>query len=318
MSTPWSGLPGRLAERLAAGDFVVTAEMTPPDSADAQDVYARAAAFEDLVDAVNATDSPGANCHLSSVATCALLARRGIDAVAQISCRDRNRIAIQADVLGAAALGIHNLLCLTGDGVEAGDQPGAKPVFDLDGVTLLAAVRAMRDEGRFMSGRRIASPPRLLLGATDNPFNADMPLRVERLARKIEAGAGFIQTQYCFDVPQLGRYLELVCRRGLDRAAAILVGVGPLASAKAALWMRAHVPGVHIPDALVERLARAAEPQREGLAICVETMQAVRALPGVRGIHIMAFKQEQAIGELLERSGIGARRRSDRGQRTGT
>ncbi len=181
---------------LRRGEFAVTAELNPPDSADPQDVYDRAAVFEGWVDAINAVDASGANCHMSSVGICALLTRMGYAVVMQAACRDRNRIAIQGDVLGAAAMGVANILCLTGDGVQAGDQPGAMPVFDLDSISLLETVRTMRDDARFLSGRKITSPPHVFLGAASNPFAPPYEFRALRLAKKVEAGAQFIQTQY--------------------------------------------------------------------------------------------------------------------------
>ncbi len=196
---------GRLERVLRAGEFAVTAELDPPDSADPDEVIARAGIFDGWVDAINATDGSGANCHMSSVGACALLTRVGYAPVMQISCRDHNRIAIQGNVLGAAAMGVCNVLCLTGDGVQAGDQPQAKPVFDLDCMSLLETIRTMRDNSRFLSGRRITTPPRLFLGAAANPFAPPHDFRPLRLAKKIAAGAQFVQTQYCLRSPHVPR-----------------------------------------------------------------------------------------------------------------
>jgi 5,10-methylenetetrahydrofolate reductase len=226
----------------------------------------------------------------------------------QISCRDRNRIAIQGDVLGAAAMGISTILCLTGDGVQAGDQPQAKPVFDFDCMSLLAAVRMMRDESRFLSGRRLDSPPDVFLGAAANPFAPPYDYRPERLAKKIEAGAQFVQTQYCFDLSLLERYMEQVRDRGLDEQCFILVGVGPLASARAARWIRGNVPGVHIPDPVIERLEGAEDQKREGRNICVEMIQRLHEMPGISGVHVMAYRQEELVSEIIRDSGIIADR----------
>ena len=200
VEAPQFSSDGRLEKVLRAGRFAVTAELNPPDSADPEEVYRRALVLSQVCDGINAVDASGANCHMSSVGICALLTRAGYSPVMQISCRDRNRIAIQGDVLGAAAMGVSNILCLTGDGVETGDHPGAKPVFDLDSMSLLRTVRAMRDDGRFMSGREITAPPRVFLGAAANPFAPPLDYRPQRLANKIAAGAQFIQTQYCFDL----------------------------------------------------------------------------------------------------------------------
>jgi 5,10-methylenetetrahydrofolate reductase len=295
---------GRLERVLRRGEFAVTTELDPPDSADPEDVYNRARVFAGWVDGINATDGSGGNCHMSSVAVCALLTRIGHSPILQIACRDYNRIAIQGNVLGAAALGVCNVLCLTGDGVQSGDQPDAKPVFDLDSISLLTTIRTMRDRGRFLSGRQITTPPRLFLGAAENPFAPPFDFRPLRLAKKIEAGAQFLQTQYCFDVRLLRGFMERVRDMGLDEKCFILVGVGPLASAKSARWMRAHVAGVHIPDAIVERLESSTNPRAEGKKLCIELIQEIREIKGVAGIHVMAYRQEEYVSEIVHESGI--------------
>jgi methylenetetrahydrofolate reductase (NADPH) len=233
--------PGRLERVLRAGQFAITSELAPPDSADPAEVYQRARLFDRYVDAINATDGSGANCHMSSLAVCALLTRVGYAPVMQISCRDRNRIAIQGDILGCAAMGVCNVLCLSGDGVQAGDHPQALPVFDLDSISLLATARTLRDEHRFLSGRKISYAPRVFLGAAENPFAHPVAWRAQRLAKKVEAGAQFIQTQYCYDIALLKQFLREVQDLGLSGKVFILVGVGPLRSAKAAQYMRTHV-----------------------------------------------------------------------------
>jgi methylenetetrahydrofolate reductase (NADPH) len=305
---PGHSSAGRFERILRAGQFAVTTELAPPDSADAQDVYRRASLFDGSVDAINATDGSGANCHMSSVAVCALLTRVGYAPVMQISCRDKNRIAIQGDILGAAAMGVCNVLCLTGDGVQAGDHPQALPVFDLDSMTLLATARAMRDEQRFLSGRALTAAPRVLLGAAENPFAEPLEYRAQRLAKKIAAGAQFIQTQYCFDIGRLEAFMRRVEDLGLLERVFILVGVGPLRSAKAAEWMRAHVPGLHIPDPVIARLAGARDAAREGRELCIELIQRIREVRGVAGIHLMAYRQEESVPEIVARSGVLAGR----------
>jgi methylenetetrahydrofolate reductase (NADPH) len=296
--------PGRFERVLRAGQFAVTTELDPPDSADPEDVYRRARVFDGFVDAINATDGSGANCHMSSMAVCALLTRVGYAPVMQISCRDKNRIAIQGDILGAAAMGVCNLLCLTGDGVQAGDHPQALPVFDLDCMTLLETARTLRDEHRFLSGRKITYAPRVLLGAAENPFTTPIEWRAQRLAKKVAAGAQFIQTQWCYDVPLLRTFMSRVEDLGLLEKVFILVGVGPLRSAKSAEWIRTHVPGVHIPDQVVARLAGAADPAVEGRKLCIDLIQEIRTIKGVHGVHVMAFRQEHAVAEIIERSGV--------------
>jgi len=295
---------GRLERVLRAGEFAVTAELNPPDSADPNEVFERGAIFDGWVDGINATDGSGANCHMSSVSICALLTRVGYSPIMQISCRDHNRIAIQGNVLGAAAMGVNNILCLTGDGVQAGDQPGAKPVFDLDCMSLLRTVRQMRDEGRFLSGRKITAPPQVFLGAAINPFAPPYDFRPQRLAKKIEAGAQFVQSQYCFDILMLERYMEQVRDMGLDEKCFILVGVGPLASARAAKWIRSNVPGIHIPDAVIDRLEGAEDQKLEGKNICIEMLQQIREMPGISGAHVMAYRQEELVADIVHESGI--------------
>lgn len=295
---------GRLERTLWSGRFAVTTELAPPDSADPADVYERAAVFEGCVDAINATDGSGANCHMSSVAVCALLKSRGYTPVLQISCRDRNRIAMQGDALGAAALGIENILCITGDGVQVGDHPGAKPVFDLGSITLLDTLRGMRDNRQYLSGRSLTTPPRLFLGAAANPFIPSREVRIERLKTKLQAGAQFFQTQYCFDLAPLRAFMAEIRDLGLDKRANILVGVGPLASGKSARWIRTHVPGVHVPDEIVMRLEQAAKPAQEGRRICVELIQQIREIPGVAGVHMMAARQERYVREILHDAGV--------------
>ena len=301
---PGHSSPSRLERVLRAGQFAVTTELAPPDSADPHEVYERARIFDGHVDAINATDGSGANCHMSSVAVCALLTRLGYALVMQISCRDKNRIAIQGDILGGAAMGVCNILCLTGDGVQAGDHPQAQPVFDLDCMSLLSTARTLRDEQRFLSGRRLTYGPRVFLGAASNPFAPPLDWRAERLAKKVAAGAQFIQTQYCYDVPMLRTFMRRVEDLGLLGRVFILVGVGPLRSAKTAEWMRRNVPGLHIPDAVVKRLAGAEDPTREGLRLCVELIQQIREVPGVSGVHVMAYRQEESVPEIIERSGV--------------
>ena len=294
----------RLERVLRAGRFAVTAELNPPDSADPADVFEAARPLAEVADALNATDASGANCHMSSIGICALLVRAGYGMVYQISCRDRNRIAIQGDVLGAAAMGVGNILCLTGDGVGVGDQPGARPVFDFDSLSLLRTIRTMRDEGVFLSGRKITRPPHLFLGAAENPCIPPYDWRPERLAKKVEAGAQFIQTNYIYDIPLFERFMARVRDLGIDKKTYILAGVGPLASAKAARWMRANVPGIHIPDAVIERVEKSAKPAEEGRRLCVELIQRVREIEGVAGVHVMAYRREHQVSEIMAEAGI--------------
>ena len=295
---------GRLERILRKGIFAVTAELAPPDSALAEDVYERAQIFDGYVDGMNATDGSGANCHMSSVAMCALLTNVGYSPVMQISCRDKNRIAIQGDVLGASAMGVSNVLCLSGDGVQVGDHPEAKPVFDLDSISLLQTLKIMRDESRFLSGRKLTTPPKLFLGAAENPHAPPYDFRPYRLAKKIAAGADFIQTQYIYDVEQFRIFMDKCGELELLDKCYILAGVGPLASARTANWIRTNVPGIHIPDHIISRIGGAEDQKKEGRKVCVELIQQIREIEGVSGVHVMAYRQEEAVAEIIQQSGV--------------
>jgi 5,10-methylenetetrahydrofolate reductase len=287
-----------------SGRLVVTVEVSPPDSADPAELIAHAGRFRDLADAINITDGAGANCHMSSAAAAAILAVNGLVPVAQFSCRDRNRIALQGDILGAAALGVRNILCLTGDDVSQGDHADAKAVFDVDSISLLRITGRMRDGGAFASGRKLDVAPNLFLGATANPFVPPYRDRITNLERKIDAGARFIQTQFCFDAPMLADFMREVRSLGLHKRCAIIVGVGTLGSAKALRRMREHVPGVHIPDAVLERIARAGDQRAEAKAVLIETIQAVCGIDGVAGVHLMGYRNDQVLAEAIEQSEI--------------
>ncbi|MCP4423214.1 MAG: methylenetetrahydrofolate reductase [Chloroflexi bacterium] len=296
----------RLERVLRSGRFAVTAELNPPDSADPEDVYKAALVLSEVCDGINAVDASGAHCHMSSVAICALLTRAGYEPVYQVACRDRNRIAIQGDLLGAAAMGVRNVFCITGDDVSIGDQPEAKRVFDFDSIQLLRTARMMRDEAVFLSGRKLTTPPRMFLGAAANPFVPPYDWRPLRLAKKVAAGADFIQTQYCFDVPRFEKFMQRVRDLGLHEKAFILVGVGPLRSERAAEYMRSNVPGVVVPDAIIERLRKTPKKQKqaEGKRICTEIVQQLREIEGVAGVHVMAYRQEKLVAQIVEEAGL--------------
>ena len=296
----------RLERVLRNGRFAVTSELNPPDSADPEDVYRAAIVLSQVCDGINAVDASGANVHMSSVGICALLTRAGYEPVYQVAARDRNRIAIQGDLLGAAAMGVRNVLFITGDDVSNGDQPQAKRVFDMDSIQMLRMARTMRDEGMFLSGRKITKPPKLFLGAAANPFVPPYDWRPLRLAKKVAAGAEFVQTQYCFDVPRFETYMQRVRDMGLHEKVFILVGVGPLRSARGAEFMRSKVPGVVIPDAIVERLKKTPKKQQkaEGKKIAIEIIQQVKEIEGVAGVHVMAYRQEELVAEIIEEAGL--------------
>jgi methylenetetrahydrofolate reductase (NADPH) len=295
---------GPLERACRSGRFVITVEVAPPDSANPADLLARAEKFKGLVDAINITDGAGGNCHMSSVAASAILTAHGFAPVYQIACRDRNRIAIQGDILGASALGVQNILCLTGDDVSQGDHPQAKPVFDLDAVSLLHIARGMCDRGEYASGRKLLTAPDLFIGATANPFVPPFGDRIANLEKKIAAGARFIQTQFCFDVPMLEDFMRLVRERGLHQRAYFIVGVGTLGSAKALSWMANNVPGVHVPPALLARIAAAPDQKAAAKQVCIETIQALARIEGVAGVHVMGHKNEDTLAEIITECGL--------------
>jgi methylenetetrahydrofolate reductase (NADPH) len=298
-----------LREALAAGRFAVTAEIGPPRGVDPDAVTRKAALLRGWVDAANVTDCQGAHVRLSSLAGSVLAAQAGVEPVMQLTCRDRNRIALQSDLVGAAALGIPNVLLLTGDHPVFGDHPDAKPVFDLDSVQLVWTARSLRDEGLLLSGRTVDPRPSFLIGAVENPFAPPAGFRATRLAKKVAAGAEFCQTQFVFDVPVFARFMAEVVDRGIADRCAVLAGVGPIRSLRAHEFIRSSVPGVHVPDEVGRRL-RAVPADRvadEGVALCVETIRALREIPGVAGVHVMAFGHERGIPEILERAGVRER-----------
>ena len=295
---------GQLERILDAGIFAVTAEVTPPLSSDPRELLDRASPLKELADAVNVTDGVRARAHMASLASAATLAAAGIEPVLQLITRDRNRIALQGLLLGAAALGIRNILCLAGDPPAAGDQPMAKPVFDLTSPELIATATAMRDQGTIPSGREITTAPRLFVGTTDTPIDPPTGWKPDRLEAKVKAGADFIQTQLCFDVDVVRRYTARLEEVGIGRGVPMLVGIGPLGSAGAPRWMRENLPGTVVPDAVVRRMEGASDTKREGRRICVELMQELQDVPGVAGVHLMAPRNEAEVPRAIEDSGV--------------
>jgi methylenetetrahydrofolate reductase (NADPH) len=297
--------PSDFGRRLAAGRFVVTAELSPPVATDPADFIARALPLRGVAAAVNVTDGAGAKAHLSSLVAAHFLVANGIEPILQMTCRDRNRIALQGDLLGALALGIHNVLVLGGDDPKAGDQPEAKPVFDLDSRALLATAQLMRDEHRLPPGTEIKGPTGLLLGAADVPIDPPAGWTPKGLIAKAEAGADFVQTQFCMDVGVVRRYAERLVDVGLAPKLKILIGIAPIPSARSARWMREKLFGTLIPDAIVDRLEKAADPRLEGRKICIELLQQLAEIPGIAGAHVMAPQNPSAIPEVIVESGVG-------------
>ena len=296
--------PSALAARLKSGRFVVTAELTPPVTTDGVAAIGRVMALKGLATAVNVTDGAGAKAHLSSLVAAQFLRDAGIEPIRQVTCRDRNRLALQADLLGAMALGITNVLVLGGDDPRTGDQPETKPVFDLDSRGLLAMARTMREERRLPSGTAIKGPVALFLGAADVPVDPPPGWTAPSLTAKIEAGAEFVQTQFCMDIAVVRRYAARLVELGLTERAGILVGVAPIPSARSARWMREKLFGTIVPEAIVARLERAADPKREGAKICIELLQQLKETPGIAGAHVMAPQNPGAVPEVIAASGV--------------
>jgi len=299
-STPLSHM---LQERLRKDGphrrFVMTAELAPPVSCDAAELLQRAAGLKGVADAVNVTDGAGARAHMSALAASSLLIGAGIEPILQITCRDKNRIALQSEMMGAAALGIRNLLLLTGDDPKAGDQPDTKPVFDIDSKTLIETARRLRDEGVLPTGRKVGGKAEFFIGAADMPIDPPAGWQPNALLGKVKSGAQFAQTQFCMDAAIVRRYIGALEAAGITKELAILIGVNPLRSAKSAAWMKSHLYGTIIPDAFIARLEKASDPAREGVRICVELIEELSTIPGVAGVHIMAPGNDAAIPEVI-------------------
>jgi methylenetetrahydrofolate reductase (NADPH) len=297
-----------LQKKLVAKRFVITAEATPPISFDRADLTAKALPLKGLADAVNLTDGAGARPHLSAVMAAAMLVQEGVEPILQFTCRDRNRIALQSDLIAAAAAGVHNLLVLRGDDPSAGDQPDAKAVFDLDARQLLETARRLRDTGELPSGRKVAGKAEFFLGGADSPIDPPAGWEPKGLAAKIDAGAQFVQTQFCMDAGVVRRYLARLAEYGITDKLSILIGIAPLRSAKSALWMKEKLFGTIIPDALVARMEAASDPVAEGRAICVDLIAELCDIPGVAGVHIMAPNNDAAVPEVIRAARASVKR----------
>lgn len=296
---------------LEAGHFAVTSELGPPQSADPEVIREKAKLLRGHVDAFNVTDGQTAVVRMASWAACKIAMDEGLDPIVQMTCRDRNRIALQMDVLGISALGMKNMLCLTGDHQSFGNHPSAKGVFDIDSVQLIQMVKNMRDEQKFQCGDTMKVEPRLFIGAAENPFADPFDLRVIRLAKKVAAGADFIQTQLIYNVDKFAQWMEQVRARGLHKKVHILAGVGPIRSLPAARYMKTRIPGMDIPDSVIERLSGVPrrEVAQEGIKLCVDIINQVRQIEGVAGVHIMAIEWEEAVAEICEAAKLHPRPR---------
>ncbi len=289
---------------LEAGEFVVTSEIGPPKSADGGPVREKARMLKGFADAFNVTDNQTAIVRMSSLAASLFCIQEGVEPIMQMTCRDRNRLAMQSEMLGAAALGVRNMLCITGDHQRFGNQPESRNVFDLDSTQQLMVFRRMCDEGEMWCGDSIKVPPKMFLGAAANPFADPMEMGIIRLNKKVCAGADFIQTQAIFDLDRFREWHRLLVSKGLHERTHILAGVLPLRSYKAARFMADKVPGMSVPDDLLRRMSNASDEKAEGMRICLETIDELRDLPGIKGIHLMPVNWESAVPEIVERAGL--------------
>ncbi len=292
----------KLERLLQAGEFVACGELGPPQSADAGAIRKKCAYFRNYVDVANITDNQSGIVRLSSIAGAAIMIQAGLEPIIQVTCRDRNRLAIQSDILGAAALGVRNVLCLTGDHQRSGNHPQAKGVFDLDAITLIDMVRCMRDEKKFQCGEEIKVEPRMFIGGAANPFAEPYDWRVTRLEKKIKAGADFIQTQAIFDLSRFEQFMREVRQRELHKQVYIIAGVLPARSAKALAYMRDEVPGMRVPDEILRRMESAEDSKEEGVTICAELIRRLRDIEGVAGVHIMPVMWESITPTLVQRA----------------
>lgn len=293
-----------LMKTLETGHFAVTAELTPPRGADFDSLDTAAAILKPAVTAVNLTDGAGARVRMSSMAAAIRLKQSGVEPILQMTCRDRNRIAIQSDLLGAAAFGINNVLVLRGDAVDAGDEPNAKGVFDFDSTSMIAALHKMSRDGTTLSGTELSTAPAFYPGTADAPHDPPDDWKPDSLLAKYDAGARFVQTQYCYDMDILGRYMKRLSDHGVTEKLHFIVGLGPLRSAKGAIWMRDSLFGTIMPDGVIRRMEAARDPRREGVKICAELMQEVRGIAGVSGTHLMAPGLHREMVEAVELAGV--------------
>lgn len=297
---------GNLEKVLARGHFAVTAECGPPRGADLDVIRRKGEILKGYADAVNVTDNQTAMVRMSSTASCVILRETGIEPVLQMTVRDRNRIALQSDALGASALGIRNVLCLSGDHQSFGDHPGAKNVHDIDSIQFIDTLRMMRDDAKFLSGDEIKGKPDIFIGCVENPFADPFDIRALRLAKKVRAGAQFVQTQCVFNIEKFKRWMDMVRDLGIHEKAHILAGITPLKSPAMARYMKNSVPGMDVPDPLIERMSSVGKDRcrAEGVAICLETIDAMKNIKGIAGIHIMAIEWEEIVPEIVNKAGF--------------
>ena len=305
--------PSKLQKIMAAGHFGVTSECGPPRGTDGHIVEEKAKLIGDYVDAINVTDNQTAVVRMCSLASCIRIKQMGLEPVLQMVTRDRNRIGLQSDILGAASFGIHNLLCLTGDHQSFGDHPNAANVFDLDSTQLVRTATMMRDEGKLLSGFEMKSRPEMFIGAAENPFADPFEIRVMRLAKKVAAGAQFIQTQCIYNMPKFKLWMQGVVDKGLHEKVFIMAGITPMKGLGMAKYMKNKVPGMDVPDDLIARLAGTPKEKQaeEGIKIAIEQIQELKEVQGVRGFHIMAIEWEEKVPEIVKATGLYPRPKVD-------
>jgi len=291
-----------LHKKLHSGGFVFTAETTPPDASNKEVLLEKTKPLKDVADAVNVTDSPGAKVHMSALTASIILKQNNIEPILQLTVRDRNRLALQGDLVGASALGVHNILCLSGDDPKGGDQPETKSVNDINSLTLVATAEMMKKEKKFPSGRAIDPSPNLFIGGAEVPSKG-LP-NTKKIINKINTGVNFFQTQYVFETTKLKEYMKVLEDSGILEKTYFLIGLGPFASAKSAKWMNENLFGVDVPDVIVKRLEQAKDAKSEGKKICLELIQSFREIKGVNGIHLMGHKKEEVIAEIIKESKI--------------
>jgi len=296
----------RLEKVFASGALAVTSEVGPPRGAMPEKVIEKANMIKDHVDGINVTDNQTAMVRMSSWAAATIVKQMGLDPILQMVARDRNRVAMRSDIIGGYSLGVSSMMCLSGDHPKFGDRPMAKGVFDIDSVQLVSTVRKMRDEGKFQGGADIATPPKMFIGAAANPFADPFELRVMRLAKKIKAGADFIQTQCIFNLDKFEQYMEMMCDRGLDEQVHLLAGITPMKSVGMARYMKNKVPGMDVPDEVIKRMAGVSKEEQpeEGIKIAVESIQRLKEVKGVHGFHIMAIEWEEKVPQIIEEAGL--------------
>jgi len=301
--------PSKLEKILAAGHLAVTSECGPPRGSDGDVITKKAEMIKDYVDAINITDNQTSVTRLCSLAAVIRIKLMGLEPILQMVTRDRNRIALQSDILGAASFDIHNILCLSGDHQSFGDSPQGQNVFDLDSIQLIQTVRYMRDEGKFLGGDDINRPPQMFVGAAANPFADPFEIRVRLLAKKVAAGVEFIQTQCIYNLDKFELWMKQARDQGLHEKVYILAGVTPFKTAGMAKYMKNRVPGMDVPDEVVERMSGVPKEKQseEGINICVESIQRLKEVEGVRGFHVMAIEWEEMVPEIVKRSGLHPR-----------